>query len=416
VSTNDGPLNWIGGVFYNKYEYVNESREFTPEFSEYLGGDIRPDDLEYYAVTDYELVESAVYGEVSYDITERWQVTAGARYYDYELDSPVAVDFPLILTSLGEYGPDEINLEYVSAGQKDSGSLFKFNTSYDFTDDVMGYVTVSEGYRIGNSNGYELCDDDPNTSQSSCAQPREFEYFPDSTTNYEVGMRSQWFERRLTVNAAVYFIDWKDIQLTTATLVGAGPITINGEGAKSQGLELSFNALLTDALSIEGSYGYVNAELTEDAPGVIRFIEPPGFDPVYGDAFDGDRLPGSPEHQGSLAVTYTLPMGSNDVVLNYGMTAIGDVLTRIGNRGGGETLPGFALHSASVAFKTQAWGVTLYAKNLFNKYAVTGVRGTRDYIQTLPNENGEEVFARYYAQDIVRPREVGLRFNYDFSL
>jgi outer membrane receptor protein involved in Fe transport len=284
----------------------------------------------------------------------------------------------------------------------------------------MGYLTVSEGYRIGDANGLSLCEPVPEgeePSQNVCASEREFQYFPDSTTNYEIGLRTQWLNRRLTINGSLFYIDWQDPQLATATLIGQAPIRINGNGAKSQGGELSFNAQLTDRFSIRASYSYTQAELTEDTPHLVRTIEPPGFGATLDEAFDGDRLPGSPEHQGSLYATYTLPISSAwELGLNYGVAAISDVFTRIGNRGGGEALPGFALHSASVVLSNDAWTIALYAKNLFNKYAETGVRTTPLYLQTVTDENGESVHVRSYSKDVVRPREVGLRATYKFDL
>ncbi len=74
--------------------------------------------------------------------------------------------------------------------------------------------------------------------QTVCATPDEIQYFPDTTTNYEVGVRTQWLDNRLTVNGAVYYIDWQDPQLTSTTVAGNQPITKNGEGAESKGLEV----------------------------------------------------------------------------------------------------------------------------------------------------------------------------------
>ncbi|MCB1641103.1 MAG: hypothetical protein KDI37_05170, partial [Xanthomonadales bacterium] len=62
------------------------------------------------------------------------------------------------------------------------------------------------------------------------------------------------------------------------------------------------------------------------------------------------------------------------------------------------------------------WSVQLYAENIWDKYAVTGVRSSRAFIQTVSDENGDPVTVRRYYQDVLRPREIGLRFVYDFEL
>ncbi len=423
VSSSSGPLNWLLGAFYNKLESDGDSKEFTPGFSEYLvdigaGAAIRPDNLEYYSVGSTKLVETALYGELSYDLTPRWQVTLGARYYEYELDTRNATDLPLLYTTLvGDRGPDDIFLEFEPGGQSDDGMLYKFNSSFRFTDDVLGYVTVSEGYRIGNSNGVPLCDTTVGSQQNVCAQPNEFEYFPDSTTNYEIGLRTQWFDRRLILNGSVYYIDWEDPQLATQTTIGNTPVTINGKGARTQGAEVSFDARLSDQFSLRGSYGFTDAQLTDDAPKLIRTITPPGYDVLFVDGAKGDRLPGSPRHQGNIFATWDVPLSSGrELSLTYGVTAISDVLTRTGMRGDGEALPGFALHSASATLQSDLWSVGLYARNLLNKYAETGVRLTSVYAQTLADDAGGAVRVRTYSKDVVRPREIGLRFTYDFDL
>ena len=116
----------------------------------------------------------------------------------------------------------------------------------------MGYVTISEGFRIGGSNGIAACtaDDLASGGQVLCAMPHEVQYFPDTTTNYEVGVRSQWLDRRLTLNGALYYIDWKDPQLATLTENGALPIVTNGDGARSKGIELSLTARVTPRMTV----------------------------------------------------------------------------------------------------------------------------------------------------------------------
>jgi len=429
VSKNEGPLGWIAGAFYNKFESDDRSSEFTPNFSEWVvagaGGQVRPDALEYYSVDTTDRTEKALYGELSYDLTAKWQVVVGGRYYKYDLDTKSAVDFPLLYTTIvGDRGPDDIVLNFENGGQEDSGSLFKFNTSYDFNDDVMGYLTVSEGYRIGNSNGLPECPEDINDAQNACATPDELEFSPDQTTNYEVGFHTRWFDQRLTLNAALYYIDWKDPQVSSSSLVGAIPITKNGKGAESKGFELSFAAEITERFSVNGSYAYTRARLTELAPSLLTtIVDPPdpaegNFITQYVDGQDGDRLPGSPEQQGTLYFKYDLPLANGWAVdLNYGLAAIGDVLTRTGGRASGETLPGFAISQAWATLKaTDQWSLSLYADNLFDKYAVTGARSTPLYNKTVSDENGDPVRVRSYSHDVLRPREIGLRFTYNFAL
>ena len=68
--------------------------------------------------------------------------------------------------------------------------------------------------------------------------------------------------------------------------------------------------------------------------------------------------------------------------MNYGVSAIGDIITTPGLRGGGETLGGFSVHHASAVFGGGPWEFAIYAQNLLDKYAVTGIRSRRDMVQT----------------------------------
>lgn len=422
VSTGDGPFSWIGGAFYNTFDIDSaDSREFTPGFGDWavenFGGiQSRPDQLEYYSVDIQETTEWAFFGELSYAITERWDVTIGGRYYDYEFEAKSAADLPLLRTLYFGDAPDSIVLEFDSTAQEDDGTLFKFNTSYDFTDDVMAYFTYSEGFRLGAGNAVGLCPVPLPDNQIICAQPEEFEYFPDETQNYEIGLRSTWLDQRLTLNGAVYYIDWSDPQLASTTENGGVTITVNGDGAESTGLEFSFNWLMTDNFSVRGSYSYSKAELTALAPDLLQTSPEVGFATVRVDGEDGDRLPGSPEQQGSIYATYLMPMGDMDLSFNYGISAVSDVLTKAGGRANGVTLSGYAVHNFSAALRANAWDVTLYADNLLDKYAETGVRRDPSYNQTVSDINGDGVNTRRFGTNVLRPLTVGLRATYRFDM
>lgn len=427
VSNGTGKLSWIVGSFYNNKVEIGPSREYAPNFAEYLGGS-RPDALEYYSYERDETTERAIFGEIGYEITDDLKLTVGGRFYDYDLTIQSGVTFPLISTVFGDppLPPGETGIEgrLENAAQSADGNLYKVNVAYDFTDDVLGYVTISEGFRLGASNGIGACspDDDPD-EQAVCALPDEVQYFPDTTTNYEVGVRSQWLDGRLTINGALYFIDWKDPQLASATLNAAQPITKNGSGAESKGLELSIQASITDRLDVGVSFAHTQAELSDFAPALLRNFVPPGFGPydnldpdAYVDGQPGDRLPGSPENQGTFTVNYSIPTENQWIVdVNYGFSAIGDIITKPGLRANGQRLGGYAVHFASATASKDQWTFGVYAQNLLNKFAVTGTRSIPIFAQTVEDENGDPVRVRSFGQDVLRPREIGFRFSYSLD-
>ena len=401
VSSTDGPLSWIIGGFYNKFDLYATSEEFTPGIPEFYGVE-RPDNLEYYEMTDAYQKESAFFGEIAYQITEELNITLGARFYKYETEVTQGFDLPLLDTLYGAPA-DQIAPDLQTNIADDNGSLFKLNVGYDLSEDALVFFTASEGYRIGGVNSVPPCtEEDLNTpGQALCALPDEILILPDRTTNYEIGIHSTWLKNTLIVNGSIFYIDWQDIQIADVTANGGLPITINGSKARSQGLELSMRALLADGWSVQSSYAYTNAELAADSP---EFVD-------GDDAFAGDRLPGSPEHSLSFGLNYdTEVLGGMPLSMTYGMTYSGDVITRVGLRDFGETLPSYSLHNMLMTLYGEQWDLTLYAKNLFDKYAVTSTRAGREDIREV---NGFDV--RSYGRYITHPRTVGLQFSYHFG-
>lgn len=405
VSTGDSKLSWIAGAFYNNSKLDGLSQEFTPGYDQFavdnLGGvQLRPDALEYYYTQKSKITEIAMFGEVGYQLTDAWQVTVGARYFKYELDDTQGADFPLGNTVFGGAPQDLIDPALEKADVDDDDAIFKFNTSYQFNDEIMGYFTISEGYRLGGINPIPPCEDIEEGLQNVCALPDETSYKPDTTVNYELGVHSQ-FGDNILLNGDIFYVDWKDIQIADITVNGAQPITSNAGKARSTGVELSGQWFITDALSLMGTYAYIDAQLTQDAPGAVGGA----------DAFNGDRLPGTPEHQGSLAMNYVMDL-ANGSQLEFDGSALGnsDVLTKVGERDNGESLAGYVLYNAAVSWSRDAWRLSLYADNITDKYYETGVRLDSSFIGQV---NGVDL--RNYAHYVGRPRQVGLRFTYRFE-
>ena len=97
--------------------------------------------------------------------------------------------------------------------------------------------------------------------------------------------------------------------------------------------------------------------------------------------------------------------------MQYGYSYVGDILTRIGMRAGGETLAAYDLHNLSASISRDAWTLTFYAENLLDEYAVTGVRQTPDLIGLT--EDGFR--SRRYFANVLAPRRAGLRLRYSFQ-
>lgn len=416
VSQSESSIQWIAGFYYSHTESINDDREYTPGLTDaWYGGvyDNIETDLEYINLGRSDDKESAVFGEVSWAATDALNFTVGARFYEYDLWATSDNHAPFYdgeISSVNE-------LEYKDTSAKDNGNLFKFNTNYQFSADVMAYFTVSEGYRLGGSNGLVPCDG----STQVCALPNEIAYVPDTTTNYELGFKSTWLSNRLHFNAALFNVDWDKAQIAAVTVNGAENITSNAGAANSKGIELSTRAMVSDSVIAYATYSYAKAELTEDAPFLfgVKDVQGSALQSHY-DGNNGDRLPGAPQHQFSLGVSYETEIFDDKVLtVNYGLTAQSDVYTKVGLKADGEVLPGYALSNLSAKVAGDAWSATLYIDNMFNKYAKTSVRRDKSWAGMAKFESENKSLPelqRVYGHYVTKPLTVGIKFNYLFEL
>ena len=412
VSRHGGPLNWTLGGFYNRNKYKSYYFESTPGLADYYGVPDNPDDIEYASYIRSTLIEKAIFGEATLKLTPDFQVTAGARRYNYSSEITGALVLPLLGDPVNAY-------DGTPAGGRteNSGWVWKFNTSYRFSPEFLLYATYSKGYRVGGPNRVAPCPDPvPANQQNACALPNEQQFGPDTTKNLEVGIRTQLFDRRLNFSFNVFNIDWDGIQLNSATFYGVTGITVNGGTARSRGLEATLVARPTSQFSIQGTYSYVDAKLTQDVPGLIAIRRVPGdYDArpkfVQLSALDGDRLPGSARHSGSIGATYTYPLADGaELSGNWTTTYRGDVISRLGwERAYGDRIPGFTLHRASLTYSTDQYEVSLWANNIFDKYAYNSVGQDRSRIGI-----NDGVAVRYYTRSVVTPRTVGIEGRIKF--
>lgn len=410
VSTHGGPFNWVLGGFYNENKYQSDYAEHVPNHPWVeFGTTPNPEALEYVSYVTSKVTEKAIFGEGTFRVTPEWQVTGGARYFEYTSRIAGAAALPLLGDPLSPY-----DLPVNGGNAKKDGWVWKLNTSYNFTPDLMVYVTYSKGYRIGGPNRVAPCPADIEPGeQIICALPDELQYGPDTTKNLEVGVRTELFDRMLAFNFNVFHIKWQGIQVDSSTLYGATGITVNGGGARSEGFETSFQLRPVPELSVQGTYSYTDAELTDDVPGIITIRETPGdysnrF--VQLDALAGDRLPGSAKNSGSLGATYTTPVMDGDLIANWTATYRGNVVSRIGwDRAYGDKIPGYVLHRASLSYETDGYALTLFANNIFDKYAVVSVANDRSRIGV-----NDGIAVRYYRQAVINPRTFGVEARYKF--
>lgn len=391
ISSGPGPWSWIVGGYYNDLEFDHELNEFAPGYAEFLGIS-PPDDLLTILLLEKKRRELALFGEGAYDFNERWKITLGARYFEFDTVDGQLFELPL-------FGPGQGQLEPFD--DEDSGTLFKVSTSYHFDDDLMTYLTVSEGYRLGGVNPGARCPE-PSSGEFPCLRPDETVYRPDTTLNYEVGVRNAWMGGRFALNAAIYYIDWEDIQLDIVS-EDLFFITTNGGDAESRGIELSAQAYFNDRWQATLGYSYNSAELTSISPGAVDGE----------DGLPGDRLAGTPEHQFNALLTFSRPLGPAwNLDLDYSLTYTSDIYTKTGLRSSGEVLPGYTVQDISATFSSGSnWTYRFFVDNLFDEFAETNARGDPSFIRDVGVHS-----LRFYYRNTLRPRRLGIEVRYDFAM
>lgn len=220
-------------------------------------------------------------------------MTAGGRWFNYKRDISQNYQVPLGLP----VGIDEPGTN-TSSGN-DSATLFKLGTQYKFNHDVMGYLLFSEGYRLGGEN----------TARAAASGAVPLKYNPDKLFNYEAGIKSQWWDRRLTINASLFLMHWDQIQLESSTSGAASGNgawwkhgTINGGSAENKGIELSGSAHLTKGLLFDFNLIAADPKLTE------QVVYPNGRTIPA-----GTQMVGAPKFKASGGLEYDFtwkPMGS----------------------------------------------------------------------------------------------------------
>lgn len=334
-----------------------------------LGEHTAADGYVFRSATNTAGEETAVFGDVTYRLSDVLKVNVGGRYFwtSLKLDTSSSGLFQLLTAGA---------LSTTSAGiQREKGFTPKGSITWTPNKEFMVYGLISKGFRFGGPN--------LNPPEPGFTTPSTFK--SDSLTNYEIGFRTDWFNHRLQFDPSFFYIDWSDIQLRLSTPAGFAYASNAGK-AKNYGVEFATVLVPTDRLRIQNNITYLSAELNNDfAPGGGQAIVP-----------KGSRLPGSSKWQISTAVSYTIPdlFGSRASIL-----ASQRYISRApGIFGQGVTQGGYSLYDLRFNFKTPGGlEITPFVENIANRRGVTSavrspLAGFREYI--------------------VRPRTFGITLDY----
>lgn len=373
-------LDWRLGGFY--------THESSPtNIGNWYGNDLTTGAILFTGFTNeytaQEFNEYAAFGDVTVHLTDRFDIEGGGRQSWNNQQNQYTQDGITVNAFTGSLPP------FVSPVEHADGRAFTYQVSPQFkvSPNLMVYGRVATGYRIG---GYN-----PNAfipAYAGANIPKT--YAPDKTTNYELGIKGDFFDHSLTFNAAAYHINWSDFQATVRrpyAIPGGDAFlnfTLNGGHAKSDGLELSFEAHPLEGFTLAAQGAYNHAVLTQDLPSGS----------AYG--LKGSQLPYSMKYSGGLTL-------DQDIHLTNDWTGlVGASATYVGRRPQEFTAaaaqlridyPAYTQLNFRVGARYDSWLINLYLNNATDKLGIVGITNSFG----LGSVYG-------YNTTIIQPRTVGV--------
>jgi iron complex outermembrane receptor protein len=398
ASTDTEPLAWQVGAFY--------LRSIAKNFQEqrglaYAPAGRRGQDLDAEMVTD----SLAAFAEATYSLTPTTHVTGGLRFTEDRRTLSGTIT-PISLA--GVVGPP---VSYPRPGIDPFGPKLKYSeVTYrasirqDLSDDVNVYASVNRGFKAGSFSLQNLAN--PPTR-------------PQYIMAYEVGLKSELFERRLRLNLAAYHYDIDDYQVRS--VLGGTTLQLNAGQVKVDGLDLEFEAVPTERLRLFGGFTLLNSRFDSFTNSLFYYanpavctvakpgVAPPGVTPgrstgaptgglteCYGDA-SGNKTPLAPKFSASLGASYAFPVGDEgelrfSTLFSYNGGFYFETDNRLRQNS-------YSLVNASIEYRVDRhWGLEFWGKN---------VGDSAYYVQRVSSSTGA-----YASQAAPRTYGVSVKFDY----
>lgn len=388
TSNSEGPLNWIAGVFHTRTDRSLKFSEMMDGLDDYNGidrasvGGIK--DQGYAEDLSSKYSETAFFGELGYRPSQKWLATLGGRFFKYD---DTARSF------IKDFTYDLVDSDKTNSTSDSGQSYFKLNVSYQFSDNLLGYATASQGYRRGGINGFR----DYRTNKITKVGN---EYAPDSTFNKEIGLKGYLFNRRLYIETDIYRIDWNDTQTYRSQTVENGfPIngTTNGPDAHTQGFEFSSRFKVNSNWSVSYAAATNKGQFDETRTHCLYETNTTGCTTWYA----GDKLGGGAKWKHNAGVRYNTVF-DNGMYFSAGVSGryVGAVATdRDTNGVPARVFPSYSLYNANASLSGDNWELGLWARNLANSDAQVssqpiGITGARPIT--------------------AQPRTIGMNLSYQF--
>lgn len=408
LAGGDETFSWVAGAFYSSMQRDYAQSLLVSGFSAASGiptaGLRAPVDVLFFSDLSYDLEQTAVFGEATYALSDRLDVTGGLRWYDYNEDREQVFD--------GIFGNDNNGVSLVSTPGNTSsdGIAPRLIASYELSESSTLNAQVSRGFRLGGIN-------DP-LNVPLCT-PQDLETFggrdswkDEKLWNYEVGSKSTFMGGRGSFNAAAFVMDIDDLQATVTAGSCSSRVVFNVPKARSTGVELELAMQPTPVFDFAISASYTDSELRS----TVTSTDSQGNVSIVAGIESGNRLPTVPELQAAAAATYRWEMSNSWSGYASGTYQyVGSRYTQIGDQAAGfgtvnllafapndiggpltagtftfdPKLPSYDLINLRVGLLTAKWDIALFVNNVADERALLALdqeRGTLARVSYLTNQ------------------------------
>jgi outer membrane receptor protein involved in Fe transport len=379
--------------------------------------------------------QTAFFTSVDYDIIPKvLTVTGGTRWYRYsefETGSVYATGTGCVNVPNGQCTGGQTNIDAEGLRKTYTGFRSRGNLTWHITPDAMVYYTFSQGFRPGAFNRSQR-DKATILNDAGVVVPQyktPSGYAPDSLTNNEIGVKSEFLEHRLQVNASLYHMNWDNVQLLFYNPVSLGNTTfgVTGPNYTVNGVELQLTARVTDGLTLQGS-GSWNRSRQASSPCLIS--NEPGS-PTLGQCItqvysaglkanvpfqnpfgaEGTVPAFSPSSEFNVRARYDRTFGDYKAYAMFGANHVGSMFNQPATYkdGNSETvpdttflryeMPAYTTYDAAIGVSKDNWSASVFGNNLSNSDASVFTSSAQFIKSEVP----------------LRPRVLGLKIGYKFG-
>jgi len=413
-SNTAGAFQWLGGIFVSDVTREYAQRLPTPGYevatdavlgagtSAAVANGFSNLDSPFNSDLPYDIEQLAVFGEVSYDFTDAFALTFGGRWYDFEETRTITTGG---LFAAGDSGVVDTTTS--------DGFTPRVLASWDVSDNVTLNGQVSQGFRLGGVN-------DP--LNTGLCTPEDllifgsFQSYEDETMwNYEAGIKSTW-DNGVTFNAAAFYSDIEDLQVTLDAGSCSSRISFNVPSAHTAGVEFELGASPSEAFDFSIAGSILESEFDST---VID-----ANDAILGGVQEGNRLASVPEFQVAATGSYNFPVGTMDGFLSATVHHVGDRITQPSDQ-----VPGAGTFSSGLPFAGAVGDEVTEVDLLLDPYTIVNLSAgiAKDawsatlYVHNVGDENANLSFDRERGGRArlgfrtTKPRTVGVVFRMGFG-